>query len=130
MKPTDKLFISGVDDDNEFVPMMTLEEEDETKKTDYPEIIPVLPLRNTVLFPGVVIPITVGRDKSIKAVKEAYAGDKIIGVTAQQDVTIEEPEFADLYQIGTIAKILRVLKMPDFHAAESAGMTTTSAAAA
>lgn len=113
MKPTDKLFISGVDDDNEFVPMMTLEEEDETKKTDYPEIIPVLPLRNTVLFPGVVIPITVGRDKSIKAVKEAYAGDKIIGVTAQQDVTIEEPEFADLYKIGTIAKILRVLKMPD-----------------
>ena len=113
MKPTDKLFISGVDDDNEFVPMMTLEEEDETKKTDYPEIIPVLPLRNTVLFPGVVIPITVGRDKSIKAVKEAYAGDKIIGVTAQQDVTIEEPEFDDLYKIGTIAKILRVLKMPD-----------------
>ena len=113
MKSPDKLFIAGMDDDNEFVPMMTLEEEDETKKTDYPEIIPVLPLRNTVLFPGVVIPITVGRDKSIKAVKEAYAGDKIIGVTAQQDVTIEEPEFKDLYQIGTIAKILRVLKMPD-----------------
>jgi ATP-dependent Lon protease len=61
----------------------------------------------------VVIPITVGRDKSIKAVKDAYAGDKIIGVTAQTDVTIEDPEFKDLNQVGTIAKIMRMLKMPD-----------------
>src|SRR5687767_15031660 len=101
------------DEEVEFLPIISVEQELESGKHDFANELPVLPLRNTVLFPGVVIPITVGRDKSIKAVKEAYAGDKIIGVTAQQDVTIEEPEFKDLYQIGTIAKILRVLKMPD-----------------
>src|SRR4051812_45931525 len=113
MKSPDKLFIAGMDDDNEFVPMMTLEEEDETKKTDYPETIPVLPLRNTVLFPGVVIPITVGRDKSIKAVNDAYKADKLIAVLAQRDSSIEDPEAADLVGVGTVARILKLIKMPD-----------------
>jgi ATP-dependent Lon protease len=101
----DFLITSGLDEDQEFAPLMTIEEENANKKIDYPEELPVLPLRNTVLFPGVVIPITVGRDKSIKAVKEAHAKDKLIGVTAQLDVSIEEPKFEELHSVGTIAKI-------------------------
>src|SRR5262249_8048866 len=73
----------------------------------------VLPLRNTVLFPGVVIPITIGRDKSIKAVREAYSADRFVGVVAQKDATVEEPQFNDLHAVGTMAKILKMLKMPD-----------------
>ncbi len=108
-------FILGgnFDEDQEFAPLMTIEEENANKKIEYPDEIPVLPLRNTVLFPGVVIPITVGRDKSIKAVKEAHAKDKLIGVTAQVDVSIEEPKFEELNAVGTIARILRMIKMPD-----------------
>lgn len=109
----DFILSGGLDDDQEFAPLMTIEEENANKKIDYPEDIPVLPLRNTVLFPGVVIPITVGRDKSIKAVKEAHAKDKLIGVTAQIDVSIEEPKFEELHSVGTIAQILRLIKMPD-----------------
>ncbi|MFN5400629.1 MAG: LON peptidase substrate-binding domain-containing protein, partial [Bacteroidota bacterium] len=109
----DLIFSGGLDEDQEFGPLMTIEEENANKKLEYPEEIPVLPLRNTVLFPGVVIPITVGRDKSIKAVKDAHAKDKLIGVTAQLDVHIEEPKFDELHRIGTIAKILRLIKMPD-----------------
>ncbi|MFN5842160.1 MAG: LON peptidase substrate-binding domain-containing protein, partial [Bacteroidota bacterium] len=82
----DLIFSGGLDEDQEFGPLMTIEEENANKKLEYPEEIPVVPLRNTVLFPGVVIPITVGRDKSIKAVKDAHAKDKLIGVTAQLDV--------------------------------------------
>jgi ATP-dependent Lon protease len=113
MEDIHKYLISGLEEENEFAPIMTLEEDDDNKKVIVPEVVPIVPLRNTVLFPGVVIPITVGRDKSIKAVKEAWANDKIIGVSAQLDVNTEEPEFKDIYQIGTIAKILRVIKMPD-----------------
>lgn len=76
-------------------------------------LVSVLPLRNTVLFPGVVIPITVGRDKSIKLIKDAYASDRIIGVVSQKDVSIEDPKLSDLNNIGTIAQILRMLRMPD-----------------
>jgi len=93
--------------------MMSIEEEDDSKKETYKESLPILPLRNTVLYPGVVIPITVGRDKSLKAVKEAYKADKIIGVVAQQDARVEDPETKDLSAVGTVARIVKLLKMPD-----------------
>lgn len=105
--------LQGMEEDIEFMPLITLEEEADGKKDVFAEIIPVLPLRNTVLFPGVVIPITVGRDKSIKAVRDAYAADRFIGVIAQVDSNVEEPEFKDLHKVGTMAKILKMLKMPD-----------------
>src|SRR3546814_15566166 len=80
---------------------------------DLPESLSILPLRNTVLFPGVVIPITVGRDKSIKLVKEAYKGDRIIGVVSQQNMATEDPTFEQLHQVGTVAMIIKILQMPD-----------------
>jgi ATP-dependent Lon protease len=102
-----------MEEDVEMIPMLSIDEDEEFNKEDFPEIIPILPLRNNVLFPGVVIPISVGREKSIKAIKKAYKGNKLVGVIAQRDMNIEEPEPADLYQIGTIARIIKMLKMPD-----------------
>ena len=99
----------------EFMPIIPLSE-DEDGNADSDQIadeLPILPLRNAVLFPGVVIPITVGRDKSIKAVTDAYKGDKMIGVVAQKDSNIEEPIITDLEHIGTVAKIVKLIKMPD-----------------
>lgn len=103
------------EEDMEFIPIIPLNEEEsgDNELQSIPTEIPLLPLRNTVLFPGVVIPITVGRDKSIKAVTDAYKADKLIGVIAQKDSTIEEPEVSDLEEIGTIAKIAKLIKMPD-----------------
>lgn len=101
------------DDEVEFLPMMSIEEEDETNKEKFKTELPILPLRNTVLYPGVVMPITVGRDKSLKAVKEAYKTDKVIGVVAQRDTNVEEPESHDLNKVGTVARIVKMLKMPD-----------------
>ncbi|HEX8461370.1 MAG TPA: endopeptidase La [Segetibacter sp.] len=103
------------EDDTDFIPIIPLNEtENESDKiTEVPDNLPVLPLRNTVLFPGVVLPITVGRDKSIKAVNDAYKTNKLIGVLAQTDSTIEDPEVKDLCKIGTIAKIVKLIKMPD-----------------
>ncbi|MFN0082571.1 MAG: endopeptidase La [Ferruginibacter sp.] len=108
-------FMQGQDDDMEFMPIIPLNDEEDGNADDdkLPEELPILPLRNTVLFPGVVIPITVGRDKSIKAVTDAYKADKMVGVVAQKDSTIEEPQIADLENIGTIAKIVKLIKMPD-----------------
>jgi ATP-dependent Lon protease len=107
-----KLFLG--DDDNDFMPIIPINENDSDKeKLVIAETIPILPLRNTVLFPGVVLPITVGRDKSIKAVNDAYKADKLIGVLAQRDANIEEPEVKDLCRIGTVAKIVKLIKMPD-----------------
>jgi len=110
-----KIYLNGPEEEVEFLPMIPLnEDEDEASDiTKIPEILPILPLRNTVLFPGVVIPITVGRDKSIKAVTDAYRGDKMIGVVAQKDSSVEEPRISDLEQIGTIARIVKLIKMPD-----------------
>jgi ATP-dependent Lon protease len=110
-----KNFYLGTDDDTDFIPIIPLNEtENESDKiTDIPGDIPVLPLRNTVLFPGVVLPITVGRDKSIKAVNDAYKSNKLIGVLAQTDSAIEDPETKDLCNIGTVAKIVKLIKMPD-----------------
>lgn len=102
-----------MDADAEFIPLITPEEEETMNNADFPNEIPILPLRNNVLFPGVVIPITVGRDKSIKLVQKANKEDKIIGVVAQMDQDVEEPEFSDVHKIGTVAQIVRMLKMPD-----------------
>jgi ATP-dependent Lon protease len=101
------------DDEPELIPLLTNEDEEQMNAEQLPEIVSVLPLRNTVLFPGVVIPITVGRDKSIKLIKDAYATDRIIGVVSQKDVSVEDPKLSDLNNIGTIAQILRMLRMPD-----------------
>ena len=102
-----------INEDTEFFPLMSQQDEDEMNNEETPEILSILPLRNTVLFPGVVIPITVGRDKSIKLIKEAYKGDKIIGVVSQLDVSIEDPTFDQLNKVGTVAHIIKMLQMPD-----------------
>ncbi|MCO5233661.1 MAG: endopeptidase La [Chitinophagales bacterium] len=96
----------------EMIPMLSIDEDDEFNKEEIPDNLPILPLRNNVLFPGVVIPISVGREKSIKAIKKAYKAQKIIGVLAQKDMQVEEPESDDLYPIGTLARVLKILKMP------------------
>lgn len=102
-----------MDGDAEFIPLITQEEEENMNNADYPDDIPILPLRNNVLFPGVVIPITVGRDKSIKLVQHANKTNKVVGVVSQKDQDEEEPSAKDLHKIGTVAQIVRMLKMPD-----------------
>lgn len=92
---------------------MSQEDEEEMNNEETPDILSILPLRNTVLFPGVVIPITVGRDKSIKLIKDAYRGERIIGVVSQRDVAIEDPTFDQLNEVGTVALIIKMLQMPD-----------------
>src|SRR5690606_700703 len=92
---------------------LSQQDEDEMRSADIPEVMPILPLRNTVLFPGVVIPITVGRDKSIKLIKDAYKGDRTIGVVAQKDMNVEDPTFDQLHKIGTVANLIKILQMPD-----------------
>jgi len=107
-------FSDLMNNESEFIPLLTEEDEEQMNTEQIPEKLPVLPLRNTVLFPGVVVPITVGRDKSIQLIKEAYNnGNKVIAVVAQKDVKIEEPDFEDLHKIGTQAYILKLLTMPD-----------------
>ncbi|MEZ4926472.1 MAG: endopeptidase La [Saprospiraceae bacterium] len=101
------------DDEPDFVPLFSLEEDDEKAGEEFPESLPILPLKNTVLFPGIVTPITVGRDKSIRAVQKAYEDNRYIGVLSQKDMKIESPSPRDLYNIGTVARILKLLKMPD-----------------
>ena len=108
------LFLSdSINEESEFFPLLSDEDEQKIDKEKNPDILAILPLRNTVLFPGVIIPITITRDRSIKLIKEAEKEDKIIGVIAQKDSKIELPEVEDLNEIGTVAQILKVLKMPD-----------------
>ena len=109
----DNLSLQGIDDDAELIPLLTPEDEEEMNREDLPETLPVLPLKNTVLFPGVVIPITAGRDKSINLIKDANNGTKTIGVVSQKDEETENPGVNDINTLGTVARILRVLKMPD-----------------
>jgi len=110
----DNLSLQNIlDDDADLIPLMTPEDEEEINKEEIPDVLPILPLRNTVLFPGVVIPITAGRDKSIQLIKEANKGNKIIGVVAQKNEGVENPTINDIYKVGTVARILRMLKMPD-----------------
>ena len=109
----DNLSLQDIESEAELIPLLTSEDEEALEKEDLPAKVSLLPLRNTVLFPGVVIPITVGRDKSIQLIKDANKGSKVIGVVAQKDQAVENPGSKDIYNLGTVAQILRVLKMPD-----------------
>ena len=109
----DNLSLQDIDAEADLIPLLTTEDEEALEREDLPESVPILPLRNTVLFPGVVIPITVGRDKSIQLIKDANKGDKVIGVVAQKDQEVEDPSIVDVFSLGTVAQILRVLTMPD-----------------
>ena len=109
----DSLSFQEFQDDAEFIPLMSSEDEEEMNNEDLPEILPILPLRNTVLFPGVVVPITAGRDKSIELINQTNKEGKIIGVVSQKEEGEEDPGIEDINTIGTVAKILKVLKMPD-----------------
>ncbi len=105
--------LSMISEDTEFFPLLSQEDEEQMSTAELPEILSILPLRNTVLFPGVVIPITVGRDKSIKLIKDSYKGDRLIGVVSQKEVEIEDPSFNQLNRVGTAASIIKMLQMPD-----------------
>ena len=109
----DSLSFQEFQDDAEFIPLMSSEDEEQMNNEELPEILPILPLRNTVLFPGVVVPITAGRDKSIKLINQTNKEGKIIGVVSQKEEGEEDPGIEDINTIGTVAKILKVLKMPD-----------------
>lgn len=102
-----------VDEGTEFIPLLSTDDEEQMDAEETPEVLPILPLRNTVLFPGVVIPITVGRDKSIRLVKDANASKKVFGVVAQKDQSVEDPSFEHLNKVGTLAKLVKMLRMPD-----------------
>lgn len=104
---------ANFDDESDFFPLLSSVDEDKINKEQIPDVLPILPLRNTVLFPGVIIPITVGRDKSVKLIKEANKGTKTIGVVSQKNPEIENPSFNDLNTVGTVAHIMKMLRMPD-----------------
>ena len=113
-KDSEKMpFDPMIDEDSDFIPLLSAEDEDNMHAEKIPELLSILPLRNTVLFPGVVIPITVGRDKSINLIKEAYKGDKTIGVVTQKNDNVEDPSQDDLNVVGTVAQIIKMLRMPD-----------------
>ena len=112
-KMLDSLSLQDFDENSELIPLMTTEDEEVIKNELLPDSLAILPLRNTVLVPGVVIPITAGRDKSIKLINDANKGSKVIGVVAQKDEGVENPKFDDIHSVGTVARILKVLKMPD-----------------
>ncbi len=109
----DNMSLQGMEEDSELIPLLTPEDEEEMNNETLPQTLPILPLRNTVLFPGVVIPITAGRDASINLIKDANKSTKVIGVVAQKDEETENPGIKDIHRLGTVARILRVLKMPD-----------------
>ena len=109
----DSLSLQDIDGNSELIPLMTPEDEEQINNEELPKTLPILSLRNTVLFPGVVIPITAGRDKSIKLIDDANKGSKVIGVVSQKDEAVENPKAEDIHEIGTVARILKVLKMPD-----------------
>jgi len=109
----DNLSLQEFDSEADLIPLLTPEDEEEMNNDLLPEVLPILSLRNMVLFPGVVIPITAGRDKSIKLINDANASGKNIGVVAQKNEEDEDPTKDDIHTIGTVARILRVLKMPD-----------------
>ncbi len=108
-----ELLLSSMKGDVDFIPIIADGDDDKLMKTEVPEILPILLLRNSVLFPGVVLPITVGRDKSLQLVREVYQKDKLLGTVCQKDYAVDEPKVEDLYQTGTMAEILKILEMPD-----------------
>ena len=103
----DNMSLGGIEEDAELIPLLTPEDEEEMNNEGLPETLPILPLRNTVLFPGVVIPITAGRDKSINLIKDANNGSKVIGVVSQKDEDSENPGIKDINTLGTVARILQ-----------------------
>jgi len=107
------LISSFMDEESDFIPILADGDDSELTNVEVPDILPILPLRNTVMFPGVVLPISVGRQKSLQLIQEVYRGNRLIGTIAQKDGSIEDPEQTDLYQVGTIAQILKILEMPD-----------------
>lgn len=109
----DNLSLQDLDEDAELIPLLSPEDEEAIANEELPDELPILPLKNTVLFPGVVIPITAGRDKSIKLIQDANNSSKVIGVVAQKNDNDEDPDLKDIYKVGVVARILRVLKMPD-----------------
>lgn len=110
---SDIVLSNMMDEDSDFIPIITDEDESTIDDLNVPDTLPILPLRNTVLFPGVVIPISVGRDKSLKLVREVYSSKGMLGAVSQIDLSVEEPHFNDLYKIGTVATIIKILEMPD-----------------
>lgn len=106
------IFSNSIQEDAEFIPILS-EEDDDTDSIEIPDSLPILPLRNTVLFPGIVLPITVGREKSIKLIRDAYKKNKLIGTLTQRNPNINEPESKDLFKVGTLAQVLKILEMPD-----------------
>lgn len=102
-----------INEDSEFIPLLSPEEEEHLLNTETPSELAILPMRNTVLFPGVVIPITAGRDKSVKLLQDAYKNKQVIGVVTQKNARVNNPKSTDLEQIGTAAKIHKLIKMPD-----------------
>jgi len=113
-KPVNEILLPDIlDGDGDIIPIIADGDDGELEDVEVPEAIPILSLRNTVLFPGVVLPISIGRPKSIQLIKDAYRNNKIVGTVAQKDPDIENPEFQDLHTIGTIGQIVKLLEMPD-----------------
>ena len=108
-----ELIFSGMTANNEIIPILSEGDDLDSESTVMPEELPILPLKNTVLFPGVFLPITVGREKSLKLVNDVSKGDKLLGTLTQLNDSVDDPEGKELYTIGTVARILKVLKMPD-----------------
>ena len=110
----ENIFLSGMmQDDSDYIPIIADGDDADLKNVEVPDVLPILPLRNTVLFPGVVLPINVGRKKSLKLIKDVYRGSRLLGTVAQKDYTIDDPETKDLFSVGTMAEILKILEMPD-----------------
>src|SRR5664280_1111218 len=113
-KPVNEIMLPDIlDGDGDIIPIIADGDDGELEDVEVPEAIPILSLRNTVLFPGVVLPISIGRPKSIQLIKDAYRNNKIVGTVAQKDPDIENPEYQDLHSIGTIGQIVKLLEMPD-----------------
>lgn len=110
---SDIVLSNMMDEDSDFIPIITDEDESALDELQVPDTLPILPLRNTVLFPGVVIPISVGREKSLKLVRDVYSNKGMLGAASQMDLSVEEPHFEDINKIGTVAQIIKILEMPD-----------------
>lgn len=105
--------LGSMDNETEIIPIIADGDDRDLKNTEVPDILPILPLRNTVLFPGVVLPITVGRETSLELIRDVNRGSKLLGTVAQRDYTVDYPKTTDVFEIGTVAEILKVLEMPD-----------------
>src|SRR5690554_6205620 len=110
---TDIFFSGMIKDDSDYLPIIADGDDSDLKNTEVPDVLPILPLRNTVLFPGVVLPINVGRKKSLMLIQDVYKGSRLLGTIAQKDYTVDDPSQNELFSIGTVAEILKILEMPD-----------------